>query len=284
MGEVINTVRYVLYPMKIVDSEGKVFGKVNIIDLTVLLIVLSLIVLVIRTTTPNREISKGEWITREWITIELLVYNQPQWVVDALSLGDVMVDNNDVVIANITDIMLIKVNNDRKDLLLKVRIFVDKKNDRFVFQNKEIRINSPIFLVTEKIEFRGVIGAIGASNETKLQRRSIKRNVTVYMTRIDQWLVNSISVGEISVDMDDRIMAEIISKDVTPTEVEVSTDSGSLVKTNSLKYKDMTLTLSLLLDEEDGSLWYKNNQVKLGLPLEVVVGDVYIKGFVKDVS
>ena len=78
--------------MKIMDKNGRLFGKISVIDLIVVLVV-ALLAAALHAKTNTKEIT-GTAVTDQTITYELLVEGVPRYVADAIRVGDPLYEVN----------------------------------------------------------------------------------------------------------------------------------------------------------------------------------------------
>lgn len=75
--------------MKLVDREGRLLGKVSIIDVIVLVVVA---VLVAAVYTKTRMPQTGSAVATVPVVYQMQVHNQPAYLVDAIQVGDQLFD------------------------------------------------------------------------------------------------------------------------------------------------------------------------------------------------
>lgn len=80
--------------MQIIDDNGKVFGKVNIIDLTILIIIILGILLFITKLNGNSEIDLGPSGVEKKVKIVLEIQKVRDKTIDSIKIGDVVYEFN----------------------------------------------------------------------------------------------------------------------------------------------------------------------------------------------
>lgn len=75
--------------MKLIDRNGRLFGKVSVIDVIVLLVVA---VLVAAVFVRNRLPQTGTGVTTVPVVYTMQVQNQPEYMLDAIQVGDQLFD------------------------------------------------------------------------------------------------------------------------------------------------------------------------------------------------
>lgn len=112
------------------DRDGKIFGVVNIVDLSI--VVLLVVAIAVGVTLPS--LSSGE---RQQMTIEFRKQDAPQYVKDAVSEGSVP-ENGDIV--TIQNVSYRSTGNETGVLDLKVRAYVTLKNGYVYYDNARVYI------------------------------------------------------------------------------------------------------------------------------------------------
>ena len=75
--------------MKLIDNNGRLFGKISIVDVLVVLVVVAVgLAVYFKTHQPQT----GTKIETETIVYQMLLNSQPQYVVDSLQIGDDVFD------------------------------------------------------------------------------------------------------------------------------------------------------------------------------------------------
>ena len=75
--------------MKILDRDGRLFGKISIIDVIVILVVIVLAAAVyVKTQMPHT----GNSVTATTVVYQMRLENQPEYMLDAIQVGDQMFD------------------------------------------------------------------------------------------------------------------------------------------------------------------------------------------------
>lgn len=147
--------------MKIIDEKGRLFKKINIIDLVIVIAVIALLVAtVVKFKTSDTYLSKGR--TLEYT---MLVENVRQPTVDAINQADALIDyESKKEIGSITDVKVMGASElelmndgkykdvkfkDRFDILITVSVTGTETEDNFyttsgkkIVVGDEIKINN----------------------------------------------------------------------------------------------------------------------------------------------
>lgn len=75
--------------MKIIDRDGRLFGKISIVDVIVLLVVAAMVAAVyVKTHKPQT----GSNVGTTTVVYQMELENQPEYMLDAIQVGDQMFD------------------------------------------------------------------------------------------------------------------------------------------------------------------------------------------------
>lgn len=163
--------------MNLIDDKGRLFGKLNLFDLVVFLLILltiitagkllffnnSLRILVSAPAsmpkcwpgeTPN--IENGTLVN---ITVTLLSTNQPEWFEKAIIPGDTtwFGDKHQARILEKTSILCQKDVEHFYDIQTKFQLRVLKKEGNLLYEGTKIKINEPFRITMSKINIDGLI-------------------------------------------------------------------------------------------------------------------------------
>lgn len=162
---------------KFIDEKGKLFGFINIVDLIVIFIVLSLVAVVgIRIVSPKRN-AEGTSILDEKkeVYATLYVQNAVPESLEILKPGDKLVANNTFTTGEIVSIKSKPadfITTDAEgnahvvphplwlDLIVVVKDTVNVSNPVLKIGNQDARVNYPIILKTQTFEANSKIRKI----------------------------------------------------------------------------------------------------------------------------
>jgi len=187
--------------MKIIDEKGKVFGKINIIDLVVVLFVICFIPSVfyfgyknmIQKKLPKIAEQKVIQKTREkffidesrYIEVNGVLFGSNPEIVKRINKGDKELDSNKNVIAEIIDVgkpekVLRKINLGKENTVmeatalgLRLRLKTVTQNNHFMFKEKALLLDQPFEFNTPQytlnIFFKGL--------EEKEKERKVEESI-----------------------------------------------------------------------------------------------------------
>lgn len=150
--------------MKIMDDKGRFFGKINIIDILVILFIILIIAVGVKFVYFKES-------TIELTTVDILKKNQDQWRLDAISKGDIQIKDEEVIAKIIkletkpsqmiitTDDgeIIIKDHPIKKDIFLTIELISEFDRDQRRFNNQVLLIGNGLRFQTEKYNIKGTI-------------------------------------------------------------------------------------------------------------------------------
>ena len=256
--------------MMLLDAKGRLFGKINIIDALIVLIVTVIILAGIRFIFIGRE--------QQWINIGVISNNQPYWVVEKLRKGDEIVDRSGKIVARINDITVKKTGN---DILYNLEFDVDLLTDRtyiggkIAYNKKQILVGSTIDLETNMTLVRGSVSRIGSEPKREL----VKKNVRVLLEHREQWIADALFVGEQERDSDGNVLAQITNKRVLPSEeTYLGVDATGGLLANDLSRLDIYLDIDVYAQKRGTALMYHDVQLLVGKWLPFYFDTITIGG------
>ncbi|SNZ15357.1 protein of unknown function [Natronoarchaeum philippinense] len=186
--------------MKILDENGNLFGRVNVVDALVVLVVLAvatagatLVLGVSSEPTGGADGDSTPNTTIRYATLDL--GNQPDEIVDGLETGDNM-DVNGPSNLTITDVHATPVanigNNKDTHLTIRARLTGTENSDGFVFGEKRLQLGQSLTLDTSDYSVKGSVTALASENGSI----EIDRTPVVLETKLDAATSEAIEVGD----------------------------------------------------------------------------------------
>tara|TARA_B100000315_G_scaffold249937_1_gene281926 strand:- start:2899 stop:3927 length:1029 start_codon:yes stop_codon:yes gene_type:complete len=169
--------------MNIIDEKGRLFGKINIIDLFVILFLISLTPLLyygykIATYTPPKKINIQE--SYQLIPVEVVFKNLEENIANKIQLNDKEVDKYGKTVAEINKIIKVVSNivmfeNNKKNMMKKIENITTNRKNVFVkmLLNSTIDSNDNVFYKNTPIKDGGEINF-------STNKYSIKGNFNLY--------------------------------------------------------------------------------------------------------
>ncbi|PKM49135.1 MAG: hypothetical protein CVV02_17465 [Firmicutes bacterium HGW-Firmicutes-7] len=150
--------------MKLIDNKGKLFGKLHILDIVVVLIFVAVVLGAINKFSGGNLISfdGGTKEVNAEIWVETIEY-RPMYL-ESLKVGDIIAEDKKyldgkIVEVEIIDYMVSGINNEGSGVVgphpfykkakVKIEAIIDYKEPIYSFGKQEIREGAGIFLTTE---------------------------------------------------------------------------------------------------------------------------------------
>ncbi len=267
--------------MKIIDSKGRIFGKINVIDLFVIIGIILLIVVGVKLLLNN--IEKEPESKVGWKTIQVESNNEPDYIANSISEGD-LIEKNGEVIAEIVDININKIEDNNNNLLFIIKLLtqVDEQNIS-LYDGKELLIGDPFVIKTTKVSVKGTIVSFD-SDIVKPIIKTEEKKIELLIENKEKWFVDSISIGDKVYDENNKLIAEITGKESKPSVLIVKTLEGEILVKNHPQYQDITLNLNLYVTQENNELFYDNQKLKVGNDLKINFDNIDILGIITEIG
>lgn len=162
MGQ-INCKLFGRYYMKLIDEKGRLFGKINLIDLLVVLLIVAVLAAVVWklggrkaaaavTGTEKRAVYTVEF---EDVPADIAHFAETQ-------IGKALVNDSKVIAASITDVQTADYAGENGHLRLYITVEADASFTGNVYKvgPQEIRVGYEYILKTSEFELTGLISAL----------------------------------------------------------------------------------------------------------------------------
>ncbi|WP_461811873.1 DUF4330 domain-containing protein [Faecalimonas sp.] len=150
--------------MKVIDEKGKIFGKINIIDMAIILIVIALFVGVGYKLFFQKSNGVSEQPTKkEKVEVSFVVKGCTPEIKDSIKKGDKLIVNNKLSDAEVTEV---EVSNSKTttvdekgklsvaenpllvDIKIKVHVLADVSDAGATFNDEMMKVNADFILET----------------------------------------------------------------------------------------------------------------------------------------
>lgn len=265
--------------MKIIDEKGRLFGKINIIDLLVVMFLLSLLPMFYFGYRLAKIESRASKIKKEFIQMEVpcvLRKIQPQTIA-LIKAGDTQVGESGKQIGEIISVgeaepyehkilffsgdnknYLITNDPELKQIPVKMSLVLEVKDDGRVFYNGQmVAYDTPFNFDSGKYQVEVV--AIDA-----LPRKWVR--VKVRFSGLSPELSDIINNGHIEKDSGGVIIGridEILQREASAIQA-LKLEENKFVIVNDPTRRDLTVILRLFCVEDKSGLYFKNYPVKIG--------------------
>lgn len=147
--------------MKIIDSKGKLFGKINILDFIIIAVIIVLILASVRFFFASTDAEVIQEIEKEHRTIQLTVLNAPDYLINSVSAGDSEYSNRGELFATILDKEIKPNRNGGNDLIITADILVNRDlNEKLYFKSFPLLVNYEIKIYTNKTYILGRVSSL----------------------------------------------------------------------------------------------------------------------------
>jgi hypothetical protein len=168
--------------MKLIDEKGRIFSKVNIVDLIVLVVIIALVAAVAVKFAGSRSSDDSTAVSTEeqYCYATIVARLQPEEVGEYLEVGDHLVANGNYTDAEIVDVKIepaayVGVNSDGltvqsqhpiwKDITVVAKQKLDPSSVTLKLGGQEIRVGYDFILKTQDVETKAVIRGIEWKSE-----------------------------------------------------------------------------------------------------------------------
>jgi len=209
--------------MDVIDEDGRLLGRVNVVDALVVLVVLAIVVAgATFVLSAGGEPERSE-PTYAYATVDL--GSQPAYVAELVDAGDT-VERADGPNVTVTDVYATGHGGDRH-VRVRARIPGERTSDGFSYDGAPLRVGRTLDLATSEYRTKGTVTAVDASGPDLPVRRT------------DVLLRTNLSVGTAdAVDVDDeyRLDGRVLGT-VESVSVHGSKDPGRVIAYVGVTYR-----------------------------------------------
>lgn len=153
--------------MKIVDEKGRLFGKINLIDLLVIILVVA-VVAAVGWKMVGKKAASSVSNNQHEITFQVLFEDQPVSVAEfaETQIGKQFVNNSKLVSAEITGCEAVSSIRTlgHVDLTVTVKATASFSGNVWTVGSQEVRVGYEYILKTSEFELTGIISGMEADN------------------------------------------------------------------------------------------------------------------------
>lgn len=146
--------------MKFIDEKGKIFGKVNILDFTIIVFILLIVfVLVMVTFFPHR-IPRAirRMPQQKEITVKILLDKDRDWLAQYIKIGDGQRGYENNFMAEIINISKAKVVEEAERIIITLRLKANIEQGNFiVYGNNVLRLGEEFKFETKDYFLKGLV-------------------------------------------------------------------------------------------------------------------------------
>ncbi len=277
--------------MKIVDDKGRLFGKINLIDLSIILFLIYLIPMFYF----GYRIFKKPPINHssELVDIEVnaMFIKLKQNIVDMIKPGD-----TDMASDGLTTARIVWVGNSRpyqhradikslqffisddpllKTVPVKLKVKAEVRGDYLYYKNLRIAINDPIEFDSGKYKAVFIPEIIEGGAE-KIQLLDLD----VIFTDLDLDTIKLLAVGDKEIDLDKRVIAEIIQIGGVENEsFSINLGEGNFITGKNSSAKQIPVKMRLLcILGNGGQIYFKGKMINASSGFEFITDKYKLLG------
>jgi hypothetical protein len=196
--------------MPIIDEKGKLFGKINIVDFGIVLIVL------LGVAVAGYLLVGQSRYGRLFQEAEVKIRPRQSWVFDEVKVGAVELDGSGKVVGEV-------IAKDFENRLVVARVSLKPLKESLQYQGKNVKVGYNIRLNTQDIFVAGTIRELTLLKNGEsvpigpnLSAESVQVIAKIRLNPPTEAIMNSISPGDREIELDDgkeTTIAEILLKD-----------------------------------------------------------------------
>ena len=242
---------------RLIDEKGRLFGKLNIVDVIAVLIVLLVIVAGLKFLYSEDE--------KQWTTMDIVA--REQVVTDKLFVGKT-IEKGDSVVAEVLSVTVVPSERaetglgSTKNIYLTLRILASRDNKELYFMGQQIKLNSEIELAFQDIVFEeAVVTGINTS------RYDVNRSVSINLGVVDQSTIRKLEDGTEFKDFSGSYQGRVLDLEVIP-----QGDSG----------KQVIVHAELACERIGNRIYYQKQLLRINNELYLSADDLELKGTIID--
>lgn len=284
--------------MKIIDEKGRFFGKINVIDFLVILLVLCILpAFYLGYKIMTKKPVVGVAPKKEFIEVQIdcqLIKVKPE-VAKIVSVGDKELDENREIVGEIVGLgqsapykyeldigggqKIVKEDAILKQMEAKVKLKTEVKQNNLYYKDVLIKIGSPLEFKTNKYS----LAAIPFEEEEKKEKEERITDLTITLKGLDKDMLKEISVGDKEVDERGQTIAEILSLGkIENSTIEFNLGKGNFAAEGNPAERQISTKMRLKCQvkelKDDRELYFKGKKVEYNTPIEFKTDKYRVEG------
>ena len=279
--------------MKIIDEKGRLFGKINVIDFSVILFLFCF--------TPmfyfgyklfNKKTSIPEVQKEFFIEIEIdfeFIKVKPD-ILKLIAVGDKEINGSDGVIGEITWIgksiphqykfnidsgsAIIKEDTELKDIPVRLKLKAEMKNASLYYKDKQIAS-------TSQIDFKTVKYTLDAIVENKKVLYNKNMDLYIILKNLTEDKLKLIAVGDKEIDENGETIAEILKiGKIENNTYDFNLGAGNVAIGEDVNTQQMSVKMRLCcgIANDDRKIRFKGQEIQYDSLLEFNMGKYSVEG------
>lgn len=258
--------------MAIIDGKGRVFGKINVIDIMVILFIILVIAVGAKFVLVKPD-------HPAWITVEVMAKNQSYTAIETIETGSLILDSSGNKIGEVLAIYA-SPRGMKWDITLYLNLSIEKRSNKLYFANNELNINGNIDITLGHTNIQDA-NIISINKSLSGETKAI---VEVIFKDTKPWVAEKITKGDTETNSQGRIIAKIISKESIPASMIVTSDAGEIYIREHPELKDVTAVFEIIAKKMGTSLSLHNEGIKIGKNFNFYADEYDISGTIINIS
>lgn len=295
------------------DAQGRVFGKINIFDL----IVLVLCCLILIWGLKRVVISESGILDKQSqelannvkpLFVEMLLCEIDKdirrlkrlerkhlrncgdvspFLSEIIVPGDVKIDEEfkkrklvGDVNYQIFDFLSLETPTGGEQVLLWVQVPSNTKEKGR--EKSSLKVNSPLYIPLKNVDLFGVVTRVGTEASKINRLRHVQKVVGIHIQGKRAWFAGMINSKEMLYGSGGEIAGELIDAEIEPALMQHVSDSGEVYEIASPIYKDIQVTAKIRMKKLDHRLFWGGQAITVGGEITLRAKDMEITGTITD--
>jgi hypothetical protein len=260
--------------MELIDSKGRLFGRVNIIDALVVVLALAVVAAGAALVLGSDETSESGVARNVTATLETVVDRS---VAQAVTVGDEYSSDGQTV-ARIDAVRSIPtVNSTGRLLQVDVTLQANFEDGTPQYLGTDATLGSRMLFKSGVYELNATIVELNGSAAER-----VDATLDVRWENVRPEVADTLAVG--MTEQHRGADAEITALDTEPATIIVTSDSGEVFAREHPVEEDVSLTVAVEARQNGGSLFFHGRPVQNGETVVLDFGTVTVEGTVTDIS
>lgn len=289
--------------MKIIDDKGRLFGKINVIDLTIIIFLFTFLPMVLFIYKIIQKRDSASLPLKEYVEIDInckFTKVKPE-IVKLISVGDTEADKDGIINGELTwrgdpvacqyilDLGSGEIQRRThpilKDIPAMLKLKAEIRDNSLFYNDKRIAINSPIQFKTGK--YSAIVIPLEKEKEKEKEEEKEEVDLDLFVTfkNLNEEQANLISPGDKELDSNGKIKAQILDVGkIEDNTREIDLGGNNFIVGVDINKKQVDVKLRIKAELSDRNKLYFNNQlVSNDAPFKFVTDNYTAEGLLSKV-
>lgn len=290
--------------MKFIDSQGRLFGRINVIDFTVIIFLFCLMpIFYFGYRIFQKKYIKVSTVSLREKTVEMgfNLIEVPLEIAKLISAGDREFDKTGAVRGEVVWVgkmrpykymfdvgcpnPIIREDPNLWEVPVRLRIRVEVRFNAIYYNDKQVVISAPFYFITDKYT---VAALVAIDKGTQLRKpdfgkgaKSTKLDLNIVFKDLDEETVQLISLGDKEVSGDETI-AEVVDVGKVGNNIyTIDLGGGNFITAEDSSKRQVSVRMRLkAIVTEDGEMYYKDDWITNNSIIAFKTGKYSVKGVV----